>query len=441
MIRREILGLYLDKEQIHYACAKKSFVSLSPKRLSLTLKSSGIVYGPAFSVLKDLLKGFSPHKNRHIYLALPRSRFFARDLQLPPMTMEDALISVRSSLSIYCHLPLEEIYYDIHLCRTLQGGINALIFYALRKEIDPYLDIFKDMGHQNSLKGIFPVSFGVGAWLHLEGYPMPLGLILNHDEINELAVYGKKSCLLSMAWPFSEGEKEGEFLIETAKSKFQDLKDNIFYLNNEKSPVLPRPLRNRMGKLPNITENLGVAALSPVLSGWQQISIDGSPTKIKTIRPIKIIIPSVLAMVLIISFITWRTNRIILFQEKKVNSLKTEIRQLQKRLKPIEQKREALRKAKKFMEDIDDFIKTRPRLFSRINDVARLGPEGTWFSSFRFEKGVITMSGESKDALKVVESLRTSGLFEQVKLRGSVSRRKTGEERFSLTIKLREETK
>ena len=52
------------------------------------------------------------------------------------MPMEDALSSVENSMSVSCHLPLEEIYYDIHLCRTNQGNINALILYAPRKDME-----------------------------------------------------------------------------------------------------------------------------------------------------------------------------------------------------------------------------------------------------------------------------------------------------------------
>jgi hypothetical protein len=123
---------------------------------------------------------------------------------------------------------------------------------------------------------------------------------------------------------------------------------------------------------------------------------------------------------------------------KKINILNAEIVELKKELEPVEQNRKTYREAGRILEDTREFMKTKPGLFSHINEVARCVPGDTWFSHFDYKDGLMTFKGESPDALKVIEALRTSGMFAQVNLKGSVNRNKTGAERFGLTIKLKD---
>jgi hypothetical protein len=288
----------------------------------------------------------------------------------------------------------------------------------------------------DSLGGIFPVSFGIGAWLNIQRYPMPIGLILPQDGTCELAVFQKKGCLFSGTWPLSEGNEEGDLLAATAKSKFQGLGENIFYLHNGGTPALPSPSPNHLDQLPLVDENPGIAAAAPALSGQQEISIDGTPPRLKTFQPVRLAVPLVLILILIISLMTWNVKWGISRHQKEIKTFQTEIHELKKELEPIEQNRKTFRNAGRILEDIREFMKTKPRLFSHVNEVARCLPGDTWFSHFDFKNGEMTLKGESPDALKVVEALRTSSMFDQVNLKGSVNRDKTGAERFSLTIKL-----
>ncbi|MBW1900110.1 MAG: PilN domain-containing protein [Deltaproteobacteria bacterium] len=289
----------------------------------------------------------------------------------------------------------------------------------------------------DSLRGIFPVSFGIGAWLNIQRYPMPIGLILPQDSAYELAVFQKKGCLFSGTWPLSEGIEEGDLLAAAAKSKFQGLGENIFYLHNGGTPALPSPSPNRLDQLPLVAENPGMAAVAPAISGQQEISIDGTPPRLKTFQTVRLAVPLVLILILTIFLMTWNVKWGISSHQEDINILKAEIHELKKKLEPIEQNRTTFREAGRILEDTREFMKTKPRLFSHINEVARCLPGDTWFSHFDFKSTVMTLKGESPDALKVIEALRTSSMFGQVTLKGSVNRNKTGAERFSLTIKLK----
>lgn len=447
LARQEIIGLHLDSDQLHYVCLKWTGTGWDLNRPIPALEPLGSVREPAPWSLKQFLEwqtvlplvnGASSQKKRVIYLTLPRDCFTARDLQLPPMPLEDALASVENSLPVCCHLSMDEVYYDIHLCRSTNGNMNALIIYAPRKDMDIYLDIFQETGHMDSLGGIFPLSFGIGAWLNIQHYPMPMGLILPQGEVSELAVYQQKGCLFSALWQASEGETGRDQLSASAMSKFHCLDENIFYLNQQGSPALPKPLPNRLNRLPLITENPAIAAVAPVISGQQEISIDENVTRLKTFQPLRLAVPVVLILILVISLMTWHVKREIAGHKDSIHRVETEINTLKQKLEPMEKDRKAYRKADQFLEDAHAFMKTRPRMFSHLNEMVQYLPDETWFSRLSYKNGLMIMKCESADALSVIEALRTSGMFAKVNLKGTVNRSNTGLERFSISIKLKD---
>ncbi|MBW1828237.1 MAG: PilN domain-containing protein [Deltaproteobacteria bacterium] len=447
LARRDVIGLYLEKEQLQYVCLSMTQDGWASKSPGPAIDPSGKVQEPAPQSLKQFLewlnvvpleKNASPPRKKAIYLALSRNNFSARDIQLPPMPMEDALSSVENSLSVSCHLPLEEIYYDIHLCRINQGNINALILYAPRKDMDAYLDVFREANLLDSLRGIFPVSLGIGAWLDLHLYSMPIGLVLPQDNVYEMAVYQTGGCLLSGTWPVSEGKQGGKILSAAVKSKFQGLNGNIFHMGGDSAPQLPLPPSNHLDQMPSMTENLGIAAVAPVLAGQQEISIDGTPPRLRMLRPFRLIIPLVLLLILLMSLMYGKVKWDIAGLKEDHIPLSVEIDELKKELAPLEQKRGNLRKSTRLQEDIHAFMETRPQLFTYINEMARHVPEGTWFSHFSYEKDTMTLKGESPDALETIESLRSSELFDQIDLKGQVNRTPSGAEKFSIIIKLKD---
>jgi Tfp pilus assembly protein PilN len=353
------------------------------------------------------------------------------------MPLEDGLVSIKNSLSTYAHLPVEEIYYDVHLFSAEKRSINALIYYARRSEIDGYLSIFDETGHRSSLRGPFPVSLGVGAWLKSHGQGFPVGMVLPQDGHYELAVYQKKGCLMSVTWPFQEGKAGGEAPIQVAKARFPDLDDRVYFLGENGSPRFPSASDKKLRVFPPMWENLGVAAAGAALFGYQEIALDGTPPKIKVFKFSRVVVPFLIVLVLGMWMVTRQAQMAIQEQETQINAITEQVQQLQNKLNPLQNKRESLKKAEKLVETVEAFMSTRPRLYSAINEVAKNVPDGTWFSQLVFRKDSVTLRGESNDALKVIEVLRGSPLFEQVRLQGSVSRGPSGKDRFGLIIKLK----
>ena len=410
---------------------------LTPRAPFPGMEPFGRVAGFEYACLKAFLERISGRSRCGIYLTLPRDLFFARKVRLPPLHMEDALLSVQNNLPKYCHLPLAEIYYDVHFS-SIRNGMNALIFYASRRKIAPYLEVFDETGMRPFLKGVFPVSFGIHAWLGIQRYSYPLGLMLPvHDNAFELALYGKEGFLYSAISPRT-GNNPGEVsfpFIPSAGSA--DLEGKMFWFGGEAEPILPPPEKNRLGRVPLLTENMGIAAVSPTLSRKQEISLDGTPTRLKYFRPAKMIIPLIIALALGMGLLTWQATKRNSGRSRELIALQGQVERLKKRVQPLQNDLEALKRSSQFFNNIDEFMASRPNLYTVLNKVAKLVPDGTWFSNCSFERGTMTLRGTSGDAVKVLETLRKSGLFTQVKLLGSVSRGRTGEERFGLSLELK----
>ena len=137
--------------------------------------------------------------------------------------------------------------------------------------------------------------------------------------------------------------------------------------------------------------------------------------------------------------LSWRARVANRAAEKELSVLALENKKLKKRLVPLEKRRQLDKKAESLLRDIDDFLRQRPRFYSLLNDIADRIPEGTWFSSLVYRKGKLTLRGRSPDALKVVESLRESEFFSEVRLLGTVSKSGGSMDNFSLILHIKRE--
>ena len=440
MIIKELVGIYVESDALHYCGAVRTVSSWQMAIPGSSMDPSGVLLGSAPTTLREFLQRLSPKPGRQIFLALPRSRFFIRDIQLPPVPMEDALMAVQSMLPVTCHLPLEDIFHDICFCRMPDGKVNALVIYAIRREVLSVLDIFRETGHEKSLAGLFPISLGIGAWLSRQQYAMPMALVISQEkQSSELAIYHQAGCVYSMALQNAWTGGEAASGMESVLARFHLPAGSLYGLEHSDSCLpLPDLPQNRLSWLPSIQQNSGVAALSVALSGHQRIFLNGSPPRIRIFRLWKLFVPVLCVLSVLLAVWTVNLNHAVGLGKQLVSEKKGEVQQMQQKVRPLEKIRDALKKTESLSADIDDFIRLRPRLFSCFNEIARLVPEGTWFSRSNFQGAELTLQGQSRDALKIVESLRTSPLFEQVKLTGSVSRTPSGVEQFNLTLHLKD---
>ena len=427
------IGLYIGARRMQVTAIEKSGFQWKPLAIDWNPAPAGAE--SEFHALRELLRRVPAKAGLAWYLALPRSAFFFRDLSLPAMPLEDALLSVQSMVHILVHLPIEEVYYDVQLSRKPDRSIRAMLVYAPRKKIDALRDIFRDAGHESRLKAIFPVSIGIGAYLGLKRFPFPLALDIAYNEGREIAVYDELGCRNSFY--ARNGEQEG---IDGFRQSSGVPPERRFSLDGTDGlPPLPEPDPRCLPVLPDIQDNLAAAALACGLSDQQVISVDDTPTRLRLFPFWKTVGAAVSLMVLACGIWTGLAYRAIDHNKAKLAQLRDHRNQLEQQVRPLERNRQSAEHARQLLTDMDQFLKGRPPVYRLINDVAELSPEGTWFSRFTFGEKEITVQGQSKDAIKALEALRTSAFLDQVKLTGSVMKATNGLEQFTMTMKPKEE--
>ncbi len=454
MITKQILGIYVDRNRFHYVFAKRSLTGWCLERPMGNASSAGVKSGSGPQLLKSFLKELYPDRKTAIYLCLPRSVIYARSIDLPAMPLEDALTAIKNGLSMYAHLELSEIFYDVHIASAFKGGIKAILFYAATGEIEKYRQIFSETGHLDGLKAVFPLSYGVCGLFDFKKQDGHAGFMIHQEMIQEMVVYQRSHVCFSMTCP--AGGDEASLLMKAAEKDFPDIKGKIVDLTlnefkstpfNHKfdSPHGPEhnyshgflsEYRSRCRFLPPIMENFGSAALAPVLAGLQQVSVDGTPVSIHFVNPVRYIVPFLCLLIMGLFTASDQINKKVVEAEDRLSILQENLHRLETRLEPLQQRIDQAEKESRFRQDVLKFMENRPDLYGALNAIAELVPEGTWFSSLTFNNDRIVLRGQGDDALKAVEALRTSAFFSNVMLRGSVNRSVKGEERFSVSLDL-----
>mgnify|MGYP000280093964 CR=1 FL=1 len=436
---KRIVGLYVGAKRLQYAAVERQRLRRwQPIALSSWPQVSAVAAENPLHVLREFLKNTLPEKGLHWYVALSRNRFFVRDLTLPAMPLEEALDAVRGMLPIVSHLPLDEIYWDVALARQPEKSLRALIVYGFRKEIEPIREIFRETGHEGGLVAVFPLGFGIGHYLKLRGYPLPMAVEIPYHDGVEVALYDAWGCKASFF--AAQGGGSGGASLDALRAGLDVPVDRIYALGSEElerglPQSSPRPFPAFVG----LEDNLAAAALACGLSSMQIISIDPTPTRLK-LFPFWKLTASVVTVMAIACAAWWVTavrsvdaNRLTLAQLKDAKT------QLEQRLRPLERNRQITQTAQQLIDDMEEFAKTRPRVYRWINEIAELAPEGTWFSRFTLNEKEIVLQGQSRDAIKTLEALRAAAFLEQVKLTGSVMKAPNGLDQFNLNMKLKEE--
>jgi len=283
--KTEILGIHVGGDRLYYAHLKRGLLGgWAPKLPIPAFEAWGSFPEGNPSGLRRFLSRIPSASGRAIYLALPRHHFFIRNLELPPMSREDALAAVEASLKISAHLPVAEIYYDIHLCPLADRRVHGLLIYARKQDVDPYLEACRTTGHRLELEGISPFILGIGSWLSRQHYSLPLALLLDQGQDRELGVFAKNGTLYSVA----ATDIESDTLRQNVAARYPEVGERFFSFSGSEAKLseLPVPAVDHCFSLPPVQENPAVAALAPVLAGQQPVCVDERPVKLKQVHPL-----------------------------------------------------------------------------------------------------------------------------------------------------------
>ncbi len=444
MTGREILGIYASQDRASYCCVKKGIFRFKSVRPAQGLSSEGDAEQGGIAGLREILSKIRPYSGRKIFLALPRSLFFVREIKLPLMPAEDAIASVESGISIYSHLPHEEIYYDIFVTPLFKDNTRCLFLYAEKKIIDRYRDVFRETGHFNSLVSVFPISYGICAWMQSNDIKYPAGVFVDYGKESELSVFDGRYWLSSVTWDSNDRENNC-IAFRSVIAQFPEISDNLYRADETLKPDVSTPDESEIDiavfseakPIDGLCGNLAAAAVAPSLCKIQQISIDEKPVKVNFIKPMRYIIAVACIIALVLFYMTGRISSRIKTEQQEMIMLKKKVEQLQKKIAPVQNRVRILKKAASVKEDAELFLRLRPDLYKYVNEIARLVPEGTWFSGFYFYDGVIHLNAYSEDALMTVKRLRKSKLFSKVRIKGPVVNRGSNKkEQFRLELTL-----
>ncbi|MBF0242149.1 MAG: PilN domain-containing protein [Desulfamplus sp.] len=439
MIKKKILGIYLDRESLHYLSMVNRFSGYTLKSLGGGNNPYDIKHGSSsYQLLRAFLLELPVDSSRSIFLALSRSEVFIREITLPAMPVEDAIMSIKNSLAIYSHLAPDSTYYDVIISEKNGGSFNALLVYAAKDEIEKYRKIFSETGHLASLKAIFPISYGICALLDYDNSTNGSLFSLVQGDTLEIFARSGRTLIFSVASPV-DADDEKEMVLTSAQNRFPQFTNTIIDLNSDLIALKKGKKNRHTTNLPPLKTNYASAAVAPFITKIQQISLDEEPVKINIFNPFRYILPFLALLIVILYFITDSINIKSIEAQSQLSEISSQIKALEGELEPLQNKIDTLKKASRFKSDVKSFMQTRPQLYTLINEIAALVPDGTWFANFTFNNNTITLRGTGVDALKTVELLRSSNLFSNVMLRGSVNRRPNGDENFTLVIELKSE--
>ncbi len=439
---KEILGIYAADSRVSYYCVKKGFSRVKTVSPGQGLSFAGDTAQGGIAGLREILKKIKVDSGRKIFLALPRSMFFARDVTLPAMPVEDAVDSIKNSISIYSHLPHGEIYYDIFVTPSFKDNTRCLFLYCEKKTIDKYRDMFRETGHINCLVSVFPVSYGICAWMQNNDIKYPAGVLLEYGNECEFSVFEGRYWLSSVIWNCAD-QDNGRIAFRSVISKFPEIIDNLYRVNtasrmgwnHNESDDFPDVKIIDAKTIDALSDNLAKSAIAPAFCKIQQISLDEKPVKLNFVKPLRYILTMACIIALFLFYITGNLSDKIKSEQFKRDRSKQSLEQLQKKIDPVQNRVSILKKAASVKEDAELFLRLRPDLYTYVNEISRLVPAGTWFSAFYFYNRMIHLNAYSKDALATVRNLRKSKLFSKVRIKGPVvNRGSSKKEQFSLEL-------
>ncbi len=432
----EILGIFLGEQQLKYAFLKKKLNKWSREDVALY----GEVIGRnSVERLGSLLGQLKPKRGRRLCIAIPRNRYYLRELKFKGLSTDEAENSVRLSVATHIHLPLEDIYFD---CWSYKNGneTHVLIAYTKRAFIDSIVEQVERSGHKKSLFCIAPCSLGNDILLRRsEGISFPC-ISLHLEEYDKiLSIHGKDGWLGCHSVKSEDIREKLHFFGFNDDSRLVIFKSDTedLYLDGL-SGIDPctdqaiEPLCKDLGW------NLGLSAAALGTSIYPQIAFDQRPRK----KPLRLRVNALqLALVgifaILLLFTGIRFYKLIKVSRQLDQNVAV-VKELEGRFAPLKAKLEKLQRLKAIEQDMIDFLNERPSLLVILKELAERTPMDAWIKYFTLRNNVLKVSAEGGSAVSTMEAWRKSQLFTSVKLVSPVTKDRQGRERYTVELKIKQ---
>ena len=413
------------------------------------------------SLISHFISEHQINKER-VFVSIPREKVVVRFLRLPVATKENLRKVIEYEAPKYTPFDKEEIYFDYQILREDGEGLQLVVVFVKKEEIDSYLSSLKKIG-------ISPQSIqipSVGA----------LNLFFYHEgDKGE-----ENSVLLDVSESFFEmnfiqgREWKESFHLPLPAGKRAESIVNTFKRSGLNGDSLPRPAFFAHGLavekvLPVLKNTEGMVGVSPpsldriewgegeprpesiyasigvALKGMTQTRLDlnflpfESRKKIRQIaKPLFLVL---LALALILS-LTWGVGIYNRYQNV-LEAIRAEV----KKRKP---EVEAIEKVQKQRGELDkefsEFVKITSGEVSKVEilkELTQILPSTVWIWNIKYSGGEVEISGFADSASELIPLLDRSPLFERVEFLAPVTkereRRMGGDkekERFKIKMRL-----
>ncbi|WP_448384515.1 hypothetical protein [Desulfosoma sp.] len=433
--RRKLLAIFYSEERLDYVSLVKGVRGWRVAGGFHGLPSHRAGGAGGIRGLEDLLSRIPPKKSRHLHIGIPTQQVFLRDMQLPAMSLEDALEAVRHAVPVACHLPMHDIFADVRLHRLRDKTIQGLVAYTPKKAVEGLLSVVAETGHEESLHGLFPVCLGWVAWLRQAG-PEPSGVVCQDGGRPVLVAMDGAGRVHVVPQPETAG---GEAQVPTLTSVAASLgipaeglfssDGNGYALVNFENTV--------MARWPHPAENLASLTAAAAVASPFDFCLDGRVPRVRIFHPAKIVVPWIVLLAVTAWGLSAENHRKVEKLQRKIQRVTATTRELEQQLEPLKKNVEEMKRVQTLLSGAAGFMDQRPKFFSFFNDLADKAPEGTWVSNVNFGDGQFVMQMVSPESLKTLEALRASPFVKEVQLRGAVNRRQDGKETFQVSIELK----
>jgi len=435
----EILGIFLGEQQLQYTFLKRELNRWSRQEATLYSEIGG---RSCIERLGSFLGQIKYKRGRRICIALPRNRYYLRDLKFKGLSTEEAENAVRLSIATHVHLPLEDIYFD---CWSYQKGqdTHVLVAYAKRIFIDSIIEQVERAGHKKGLFCISPCSLGNDILLRkAASVSFPCISLHKEDEykvVNLHGVEGWQGCHLIRG-------QEKDITQEIERIGFRSKDNDVFFVFGQIENTF---LHGKTGTDPCSDSTLkplcgggkwdiGLSAAALGISAFPQIAFEQKPRKkplYLRVNALQLILVGILVLLLL--FTGARFYQLVKISRQYSKNVAM-VKALEERFAPLRAKLERLQDLKAIEQDMIDFLRERPSLLEILRELAEKTPSDAWIKYFTLRNNVLKVSAEGGSAVSTMEAWRRSNLFVSVKLASPVTKDRQGKERYTVELRLKQ---
>ncbi len=439
MYCKEIIGIHLGENSLDYSCLRRTLKGWTRKKPAIYTEISG---RNGLERLQSLLANLKPKRARRICITLPRTRYFLRELSFPGLSPQEAENSVRIAVGIHCHLPKEDIYFDIWPLER-NGVTTILLAYARRSVIDPILDILRQTRHRKSLYCICPSGLAGDLFLRSSRQVKFPALSFQQEEKSVVVnLHGKREWEGSHLVRQQDETMDYENTLALLPEDFREIKQGFQLgpLEQDPSGIELRDPCSSFEELKivcgNAVSDKGLVACFAGTVSYPQISFQDTPRK----RPILLRINTfqwATAAVVIVLLLLTGFKVLSLY---RISSLAAKdqaiVAKLEKRYQPLKRVSEKIEKVKRLEQDLEDFVREGPPVLDILKELADHTPLDSWIRSCTIRGSVVRVSAEGGSAVETMEAWRKSPLFSDVKLVSPVTKNRQQQERYTVELKL-----